>query len=48
MKVNVINFEHDVKHEKLLLTMIFYMIYLKVWNIEPKGESFAKLGFIKI
>ena len=24
------------------------MIYLKVWNIKPKGESFAKLGFIKI
>lgn len=20
----------------------------KVWNIKPKGESFAKLGFMKI
>jgi len=28
--------------------MIFYVIYLKVWNIKPKGEGFAKLGFIKI
>lgn len=27
--------------------MVFYMIYLKVWNIKPKGESFAKFGFIK-
>lgn len=26
----------------------FYVIYLKVWNIKPKGESFAKLGFMKI
>jgi hypothetical protein len=24
------------------------MIYLKVWNIKPKGESFAKFGFMKI
>lgn len=28
--------------------MVLYVIYLKVWNIKPKGESFAKLGFIKI
>ena len=30
------------------MTIIFYMIYLKVWNIKPKGESFAKFGFMKI